>query len=103
MGIKSESKISGLSDKTKAASLRKKLSESKLFMVYEIFMVSSNLWAELGALLSQIFLKGTELQFAGLSVQVIGDYLQWTLVRVRFIFSRFTSGSKMNQLLLLQL
>ena len=84
MGIKSESKISG--DKTKAASLRKKSSESKLFMIYETFMVSSNLWADLDALLSQIFLKGTELQFAGLSVQVIGDYLQWTLVRVRFIF-----------------
>ena len=72
-------------------------------MVYEIFIVSSNLWADLDALLSQIFLKSTELHFAGLSVQVIGDYLQWTLVRVRFIFSRFTSGSKMNQLLLLQL
>ena len=76
MGIKSESKISG--DKTKAAFLRKKSSESKLFMIYETFMVSSNLWADLGVLSfdCQIFLEGTELQFTGILVQLIGDYFQ---------------------------
>ena len=47
-------------------------------MIYETFMVSSNLWADLGVLSfdCQIFLEGTELQFTGILVQLIGDYFQ---------------------------
>ena len=43
------------------------------------------------------------MSFTGLSVVVIGDYLQLSPVRMRFTFSRFTSRNKVNQLLSLQL
>ena len=90
-----------LSDKAKA-SLRNKLSKVKLLMIDEIFIVSSDLSTEIDAKLSEIFSKSMKLPFAGLSVVVISDYLQLSTVRRRFIFSRFTSGSKNNKLLSLQ-
>ena len=97
--IKPGAKLSGLSDKTKA-SLRNKLSEVKLLMIDKIAMVSSNLRTEIDASLSDTFSTSIQLPFGGLSVVLIGDYLKLLSVRVRFIFSRFTGGRKMNQLLL---
>ena len=72
-------------------------------MIDEISMVSYDLWTEIDARLSEIFTTSIELPFAGVSVVVIGDYLQLPPVRGRFIFSRFTSGRKINQPLSLQL
>ena len=66
-------------------------------------MVSSNLWTNIDAMLSDIISPSTDLSFTGLSVMVIGDYLQLSPVKMRFIFSRFTSRNKVNQLLSLQL
>ena len=100
--IKLGAKLSGLSIKGKA-SIRNKLSEVNLFMINEISMVFGDLWTEIGFRLSDIFSASIELPFAGISVAVIDDYLELPPVRRSFIFSRFTSGSKMNQLLSLQL
>ena len=44
-------------------------------MMDEVSMVSSDLWSEIDARLSEIFLLSIELPFAGLSVVVIGDYI----------------------------
>ena len=84
-----------LSDKAKA-SLKNKLSKVKLLMIDEILIVSDTK-------LSEIFSTSIKLPIAGLSVVVISDYLQPSTVRGRFIFSKFTSGSKKNKLLSLQL
>ena len=72
-------------------------------MVGEISMFSCNIWTVIDAKLSEIFSKVAELSFAGLSMVDICHYLQLNSVRGRFIISRFASGGKMNQLLLLQL
>ena len=100
--IKIGAKLSGLSIKGKA-SIRNKLSEVNFFMINEISIVFSDLWTEIDSRLSDIFSTSIELPFAGISVVVIGDYLELRPVRRSFIFSRFTSGSNMNQLLPLQL
>ena len=99
--IKLGAKLSGLSIKGKA-SIRNKLSEVNFFMINEISMVFSDLWTEIGFRLSDIFSTSIELPFGDILVAIIGDYLELPPVR-SFIFSRYTSGSKMNQLLSLQL
>ena len=99
--IKLGAKLSGLSIKGKA-SIRNKLSEVNFFMINEISMVFSDLWTEIGFRLPDIFSTSIELPFGDISVAIIGDYLELPPVR-SFIFSRYTSGSKMNQLLSLQL
>ena len=73
--IKLVTKLCGLSDKVKASSIRNKLPEVKVLMMDEVSMVSSDLWSEIDARLSEIFLLSIELPFAGLSVVVIGDYI----------------------------
>ena len=100
--IKPEAKLSGFSDKANA-SLRNELSEVKLLMIDEISLVSGDLWTDIDARLTKIFSTSIGLPFAGRSLLVIADYLQLPPVWGRLIFSRFTSGSKMNQLLSLQL
>ena len=72
-------------------------------MIDEISIVSSDLWTEIDARFSEVFSASIELPFAGLSVVVIGDYLQLPTVIGRFIFSMFTNGRKNNKLLSLQL
>ena len=99
--IKLGAKLSGLSIKGKA-SIRNKLSEVNFFMINEISMVFSDLWTEIGFRLPDIFSTSIELPFGDISVAIIGDYLELPPVR-SFIFSRYASGSKMNQLLSLQL
>ena len=101
LGIRPGAKLNGLSEKAKA-SLRNKLSEVKLIMLDEVSMVSSDLWTDFDARLAEIF-KTIGLPFAGLSMVLIGDFLQLPPVKGRFIFSQFTNYSKMNQLLSLQL
>ena len=51
----------------------------------------------------EIFSLSTKLSFAVLSLVIISDCLQLPPVRRGSIFSKFASGSKMNQLLSLQL
>lgn len=76
--------------------------QDKIFMVGEISMFSCNIWTVIDAKLSEIFSKVAELSSVGLSMIDICHYLQLNSVRGRFIISRFASGGKMNQLLLLQ-
>ena len=77
--------------------------QDKIFMVGEISMFSCNIWTVIDPKLSEIFSKVAELSSVGLSMIDICHYLQLNSVRGRFIISRFASGGKMNQLLLLQL
>lgn len=76
--------------------------QDKIFMVGEISMFSCNIWTVIDPKLSEIFSKVAELSSVGLSMIDICHYLQLNSVRGRFIISRFASGGKMNQLLLLQ-
>ena len=101
-GNSSGAKLLSLTDTLKA-SLGNKLSEVKFLAIDKISMVSSNLWTNIDAMLSDIISPSTDLSFTGLSVMVVGDYLQLSPVKMRFIFSRFTSRNKVNQLLSLQL
>ena len=45
-------------------------------MIDEVFMVSSDLWTDIDARLSEIFSASIELTFAGVLEIVIGNYLQ---------------------------
>ena len=100
--IKPGAKLSGLIDKAKA-SLRNKLSEAKLLIIYEISIISSDLWTKIDATMFEIFSVSTKLSYDVLSLVIISDYLQLPPVRKVFIFSKFASENKMNQLLSLQL
>ena len=100
--IKPGAKLSGLIDKAKA-SLRNKLSEAKLLIIYEISIISSDLWTKIDATMFEIFSVSTKASFAVLSLVIISDYLQLPPVIRGFIFSKFASENKMNQLLSLQL
>ena len=62
-------------------------------------MVTSDIWTEIDARLPEIFSASIELPFSGLLMVIIGDYLQLPLARQKFIFSRLTNGSTMNQLI----
>ena len=66
-------------------------------------MISSDRWTEIDVRMFEIFSASIKLSLAVLSLVVIGDYLQLPPVRGGFLFSKFASGSKMNQLLSLQL
>ena len=72
-------------------------------MIDEMPMVSSDLQTKINAKLSEVFSTNNLLPFTGLSVVVIGDYFQLPPVKGTLVFSRTTSGSKMNLLLILQL
>ena len=65
-------------------------------MIDEISAVSSDLQTNIYARLAKAM---NELPFAGLSVVLIGNFLQLLPVKVRFVFSKFTNSSGMNQLL----
>ena len=67
-------------------------------MINEISMISSNLWTEIDAKLSEIFSTSIELRFADISVVAIGTFLVHP-VRGRSIFLRFACDSKANELL----
>ena len=95
LAIKPGAKLLGLSDKLKTSS-KNQLSEVKLVMINDISMLFSDLWTDIDARLFEIFLTSIDLSFPGL---VISYYHQLPPVKGRFIFSRFTSGSKMNQVL----
>lgn len=90
LGIKPGAKLLGLSDKLKA-SFRNELSEVKLLMITEISTVSSGLWINIDASLFKIFSASIDLPITCILVVVVGDYFQP-------LFSRFTSGGRMNQL-----
>ena len=62
-------------------------------MIDEVFMVSSDLWTDIDARLSEIFSASIELTFAGVLEVVIGNYLQspplFYLFIYLFIYSLF--------------
>lgn len=72
-------------------------------MIYEISIISSDLWTKIDATMFEIFSVSTKLSYDVLSLVIISDYLQLPPVRKVFIFSKFASENKMNQLLSLQL
>ena len=55
-------------------------------MIDEVFMVSSDLWTDIDARLSEIFSASIELTFAGVLEVVIGNYLQSPPLFYLFIY-----------------
>lgn len=95
LSIKPEVKLLHLSDKLKV-SFKNQLSEVKLLTINDISMVSNDLWTDMNIRLTKIFLTSIDLLFTGL---IISDCDQLSPVKGTFTISRFTTRSKMNQLL----
>ena len=67
LGIKSGTKLLGLSENSKAT-LRNRLPEVKFLIIDELPMVSSDLWTDIDSRLGEIFIMIPEKAFAGLSI-----------------------------------
>lgn len=83
--------------------LRNKLSEVKFTIIDEWSMVSSDLFLDIHTKLLEIFMCETEKPFAGLSVILLGDFLQLPLVKRKVIYSPLTNNYNLERLLSLQL
>ena len=75
LDIKPGIRLFGLNNKSKTA-LRNKLSEVKFLIIDELSMVSSNLWVYSNSRLQEIVMIIIQKAFAGLSVMMIGHFLQ---------------------------
>ena len=102
LAIKPRTTLFGLNDKSETVS-KNRLSDIKLLIIDELFMVSSDLWKGIDLRLGQIFMMIPEKAFAGLSVMTVADFLQLPPVRRKLIFSQFSDKDSMKNLLGLQL
>ena len=74
-GNKPRTNLLGLTEKSKAA-LINRLSEVKLILIDELYIVPSDLWAYIDSRLGEIFMMIPEKAFTGLSVMTVADLLQ---------------------------
>ena len=102
LGIKPGIKLLGLKDKSKVT-LRNRLSEVKLLIIDELFMVSSELSTDINSSLGEIFMMIPEKAFAVLSVTTVTELLQLPPFREKLISSQFSDKDSMKHLLGLQL
>ena len=102
LGIKPGPKFMGLSDSMRA-SLRNKLSEVKLIMIDEVSMVSNDLFRNINRRLQEIFMCSTEVLFGGISIILIGDFLQLPPVKGKPIYAPFGYDDKLDTLFGLEL
>lgn len=91
-----------LSDKAKAM-LRSKLPEVKILIIDEISMVSRNLFYKAHAIVLEIFMSPTLIPFAGLSIAVLGDFLQLPSVRGKSKYALVSDHERMEGFLSLDL
>ena len=102
LGIKPGIKLLGLKDKSKVT-LRNRLSEVKLLIIDELFIVSSELSRDINSSLGEIFMMIPEKAFAVLSVTTVTELLQLPPFREKLISSQFSDKDSMKHLLGLQL
>ena len=102
LGIKPGIKLLGLKDKSKVT-LRNRLSEVKLLIIDELFIVSSELSTDINSSLGEIFMMIPEKAFAVLSVTTVTELLQLPPFREKLISSQFSDKDSMKHLLGLQL
>lgn len=91
-----------LSDKAKAM-LRSKLPEVKILIIDEISMVSRNLFYKAHAIVLEIFTSPTLIPFAGLSIAVLGDFLQLPSVRGKSKYALVSDHERIEGFLSLDL
>ena len=92
-----------LSDKAKTM-LRSKLPEVKILIIDEISMVSRNLFYKAHAIVLEIFMiSPTLVPFAGLSIAVLGDFLQLPSVRGKSKYALVSDHERMEGFLSLDL
>lgn len=91
-----------LSDKAKAM-LRSKLPEVKILIIDEISMVSRNLFYKAHAIVLEIFTPPTLIPFAGLSIAILGDFLQLPSVRGKSKYALVSDHERMEGFLKLDL
>ena len=102
LGIKPGIKLMALSDKAKAI-LRNKLPEVKMVIIDEISIVSRDLFYKTHARLLEIFMSPTPIPFAGLSIVVLGDFLQLPSVRGKPIYALIDDHERIEGFLSLDL
>ena len=91
-----------LNDKSKAAVIFT-LSEVRLLIIDDLFMVKSDLWTDIDWRLEEVFMMIPKKAFVCLSVMTVADFLQLPTGRRKFIFSEFSDKDSMKHLLGLQL
>lgn len=91
-----------LSDKAKAM-LRSKLPEVKILIIDEISMVSRNLFYKAHTIVLEIFTPPTLIPFAGLSIAILGDFLQLPSVRGKSKYALVSDHERMEGFLKLDL
>ena len=102
LGIKRGIKLMALSDKAKAT-LRNKLSQVEMLIIDKISMVSRDLFYKTHARILEIFMSPTPTRFAGLSVVVLGDFLQLPSVRGKPIYALIDDHERIEGFLSLDL
>lgn len=83
--------------------LRSKLPEVKILIIDEISIVSRNLFNKAHAIILEIFTSPTLIPFAGLSIAVLGDFLQLSSVRGKSKYVLVSDHERMEGFLSLDL
>ena len=86
LGIKPGTKLLGLNSKSKDF-LRNRLSEVKLLIIDELFIVSSDLWTDIQARLREILKMIPEKKFSALLIMTVAYLHQILPVKEKIIFS----------------
>ena len=95
LGIKPRTKLLSLNYKSKAA-LINRLSEMNFLIIYELSLVSIDLWTDIDSRLGKIFLMIPGKVFPGLSGMTLADLLKLPPVRRKHTFSHFSDKVSMK-------
>ena len=87
MGFKFGNKITFSSEK-KLAELRENLSELQLIIIDEKSLVSSDMLYKIDAKMKEIFILRKNTPFAGIGILLVGDLLQISPIKTRYIFGK---------------